>query len=127
MFNDHTVGSVTVHQLALSAGLQLDYAVFRGLVVISTGMQGISAVAQHSGGTLSGAAPYRAVLGGHPARVTALVYADLGKLVSAGVSTGPTSTLSAITDDLKRVGAVGLSPVRGASDSTAQLTIQVPN
>ena len=109
MFNDHTVGSVTVHQLALSAGLQLDYAVFRGLVVISTGMQGIAAVAERTGGTLSGSAPYRAVLGGHPTWVTALIYADLGTLVSAGASTGLTSTLSAITDDLKRVGAVGLS------------------
>jgi Protein of unknown function (DUF3352) len=126
VFNDRTVGPVTVHQLALSAGLQLDYAVFHGLVVISTGMQGISAVAQRTGGTLNRAAPYRAVLGGHPSRVTALVYADLGKLVSAGASTGLTSTLSAITDDLKQVGAVGLSSVRGATDSTAQLSIQVP-
>jgi hypothetical protein len=58
--------------------------------------------------------------------VTALVYADLGKLVSAGASTGLTSTLSAITDDLKRVDAVGLSSVRGATDSTAQLSLQVP-
>jgi hypothetical protein len=126
VFNDRTVGSVTVHQLVLSAGLQLDYAVFRGLVVVSTGMQGISAVAQRTGGTLDRAAAYRAVLGGHPSRVTALVYADLGKLVSAGASTGLTSTLSAITDDLKRVGAVGLSSVRGATDSTAQLSLQVP-
>jgi Protein of unknown function (DUF3352) len=125
VFNDRTVGSVTVHQLALSAGLQLDYAVSRGLVVISTGMQGISAVAQRAGGTLSGSAPYKAVLGSHPSRVTALVYADLGKLVSAGASTGLTSTLSAITDDLKRVGAVGLTSVRGATDSTSQLSIQV--
>jgi hypothetical protein len=61
VFNDRTVGSVTVHQLGLSTGL-----------------------------------------------------------------TGLTSTLSAITDDLKRVGAVGLSSVRGATDSTAQLTIRVP-
>ncbi|HEX3830804.1 MAG TPA: DUF3352 domain-containing protein [Solirubrobacteraceae bacterium] len=126
VFNDRTVGPVTVHQLALSAGLQLDYAVFRGLVVISTGMQGISAVAQPTGGTLSRAAPYRAVLGGHPSRVTALVYADLGKLVSAGAATGLTSTLSAITDDLTGVGAVGLTSVRGTTDSTSQLSIQVP-
>jgi hypothetical protein len=58
--------------------------------------------------------------------VNALVYADLRKLLSVGSSTGLTSTLSAVTDDLKRVGAVGLSSVRGATDSTAQLSIQVP-
>jgi hypothetical protein len=66
------------------------------------------------------------VLGSHPSRVTALVYADLGKLVAAGAPTGLTSTLSAITDDLKRVGAVGLTSVRGATVSISQLSIQVP-
>jgi hypothetical protein len=126
VLNDRTVGSVTVHQLALSAGLQLDYAVFRGLVVISTGMQGISAVAQRSGGPLSasGARQGRAKqspVAGHGAR--------LRRPRQAGVrraSTGLTSTLSAITDDLKRVGAVGLTSVRGATDSISQLSIQVP-
>ncbi len=126
VFNDLTVGGVTVHQLALSAGLRLDYAVFRGLVVISTGVQGIAAVAQRSRGALAAAAPYRAVLQGHPPRVTALVYADLATLLSAGATTGLTSTLSAITDDLKRIGAIGLSSVHGAADSTSQLTIQIP-
>lgn len=126
VFNDRTVDGVTVHQLALASGLQLDYAVFRGLVVISTSQQGISAVARRAGSTLARTAPFRAVLGDRPSRVTALVYADLGKLLSVGSSTGVTSTLSAVTDDLKRVGAVGLSATRGASDSTAQLSIQVP-
>jgi hypothetical protein len=126
VFNDVTVGRVTVHQLVLSAGLQLDYAVFHGLVVISTGVQGIAAVAQRTGAALAASTSYRAVLRDHPARVTALVYADLATLLSTGATTGLTSTLSAITDDLKRVGAIGLSSVRGAADLTSQLTIQIP-
>ncbi len=126
VFNDLTVAGVTAHQLALASGLQLDYAVFRGLVVISTSQQGISAVAQRTRSTLAATTAFRAVLGDRPSRVTALVYADLGKLLPVGSSTGLTSTLAAVTDDLKRVGAVGLSSTRGASDSTAQLTIQVP-
>ena len=48
VFNDRTVDGVSAHQLALTTGLQLDYAVFRGLVVISTSLQGIAAVAEHS-------------------------------------------------------------------------------
>jgi hypothetical protein len=126
VFNDVTVGRVTVHQLVLSAGLQLDYAVFHGLVVIATGVQGIAAVAQRTGAALAASTSYRAVLRDHPARVTALVYANLATLLSTGATTGLTSTLSAITDDLKRVGAIGLSSVRGAADLTSQLTIQIP-
>jgi hypothetical protein len=127
VFNDRPAGGgVTAHQLALTTGLQLDYAVFHGLVVISTSLRGISAVAQRTGGALGSAAPYHAVLAGRPTRVTSVVYADLAKLLAAGASTGLTSTLSAITADLKRVGAVGLSSVRGASDATSELSIQVP-
>jgi hypothetical protein len=128
VFNDRDAGGgVTAHQLSLTTGLQLDYAVFRGLVVISTSLQGVTAVVERAGGSLSAAPAYRAVLGSHPAKVTALVYADLGKLLSAGASTGLTTTLSAIAGDLRRVGAIGLTSVRGHAESTAQLSIQVPS
>jgi hypothetical protein len=127
VFNDRAVGSVTAHQLALTTGLQLDYAVFHGLVVISTGLQGISAVAQrtHALGSDPG---FRAVLGTRPRQVTALVYADLSQLLNLGSSTGLAgdATLSAIEADLRQVGAIGLTSTRGATDSTAQIAIQIP-
>ena len=48
VFNDRQVAGVTAHQLQLATGFQLDYAVFRGLVVISTSLQGIQDVAQQT-------------------------------------------------------------------------------
>ena len=122
----HGRRGVTAHQLALTTGLQLDYAVFHGLVVISTSLQGITAVAQRPAGSLAAAPATGPSWAPRRAKVTSLVYADLGKLLSAGASTGLTTTLSAIAGDLRRVGAVGLTSVRGRAESTAQLSIQVP-
>jgi hypothetical protein len=127
VFNDRDAGAgVTAHQLSLTTGLQLDYAVFHGLVVISTSLQGISAVARHTRGGLASSAGFRSVLAHHAPKVTALVYADLAKLLSAGASTGLTTTLSAIATDLRHVGAVGLSSVSAGAESTAELSVEVP-
>ena len=41
---DQQVGGVTVHELGLGPGLQLDYAVFGGLVVVSTSVSAIDQV-----------------------------------------------------------------------------------
>jgi hypothetical protein len=125
VFNDRSLGSVTAHQLALSAGLQLDYAVFRGLVVISTGLSGIQAVAQRSK-TLAADPAYRAVLGSRPSQVTSLVFADPGPLLNLGSSTGLTgsSPLSQLTGDLRAITAVGVTSTRGRDQSTSVLTLQ---
>jgi hypothetical protein len=125
-FNDRTVGGVSAHQLALSTGLQFDYAVFRGLVVISTGLNGIAAVAQHTA-TLAQSAAYAGVLGHHPAQVTSLVYANLASLLGLGRTTGVagSSTLSRLSPDLARLGATGLVSTRARDSSTTDLTITV--
>lgn len=126
VFNDRTVAGVSAHQLVLAAGLQLDYAVFRGLVVISTSLQGISAVAQHAP-TLAADPAFRAVLGARTGQVTSLAYADPAQLLSLGSSTGLTGsrTFSAIEADLKQIGAIGLTSTRGSDQSTSQLQIEV--
>ena len=46
-WNDVQVAGVSAHQLAIAPGLALDYAVFRGLVVVSTSLRGIAAIAAH--------------------------------------------------------------------------------
>ena len=130
VFNDRTVDGVTAHQLALTTGLQLDYAVFHGLVVIATGLPGIAAVAQ-GGHTLAADPAFRAVLGARPRRVTSLVYADPGQLLNLGSSTGLTgsTTITAVESELRKIAAIGLvSAVTGTSntDSTTQVTLQVP-
>ena len=48
VFNDRAVDGITAHQLQLANGFELDYAVFRGLVVISTSLDGVAAIADRS-------------------------------------------------------------------------------
>ena len=72
-----------------ATGLQLDYAVFRGLVVISTSLQGIAAVAQQATSAERVARRSASALGSRPERVTSLVFADLGQLLSVGKQPRP--------------------------------------
>ncbi|MFZ0041298.1 MAG: DUF3352 domain-containing protein [Solirubrobacteraceae bacterium] len=127
VFDDRQVAGVTAHQLALTTGLQLDYAVFRGLVVISTSLQGIAAVAQ-PGHTLASDPGFRATLASRPKLVTGLVYLALGKLLALSSLTGLTnsSAFNAIRGDLSKLTAVGVASTRSPNGSQSQLTIAIP-
>ncbi|MGI9185619.1 MAG: DUF3352 domain-containing protein [Solirubrobacteraceae bacterium] len=122
-FNDRTVAGIPVHELAISAGLQLDYAVFHGLVVISTSLEGVAAVAQHSH-ALSSDPGFRFALDARPERLTSLVYLDFGRLLALGQQTGFTRStrVTALLRDLEKITSVGLSSTR----SSAQLSIRIP-
>jgi hypothetical protein len=126
VFNDRPIGGVTAHQLQLATGFQLDYAVFRGLVVISTSLQGIQGVAQQAR-PLSRNPAFAAVLGGGPRQVTSLVFANLATLVGAtqqsGLTAGPLG--ARLEPDLRRITGVGLTSTRGAADSTTRVTVAV--
>ncbi len=126
-FNDHAVAGVTDHQLALTNGLELDYAVFRGLVVISTSLQGVAAVAQRAG-ALAQNPGFRFTLGSRPQRVTALVYLDLRRLLALGSSTGLTGSARyrQLAPDLQQIGQMGLSSTRSPGQSSATLSVRIP-
>jgi hypothetical protein len=127
-FNDRSVAGITAHQLQLSSGFQLDYAVFRGLVVISTSLDGIAAVAHPAGATLAASPAFARVLGQRPPQVTSLVYAQLGALLGLGKSTGLTGTSSALgklAPDLAALGATGLVSTRARDSATTDLTLQI--
>lgn len=126
VFNDRQVAGVTAHQLQLATGFQLDYAVFRGLVVISTSLAGISDVAQRSQ-TLAHNPAFSAVLGATSHPVTSLVFANLAALVGATQQTGVTSgsVAARLMPDLRQITGIGLTSTRGASDSTTQVTVAV--
>ena len=126
VFNDRQVAGITAHQLQLATGFQLDYAVFRGLVVISTSLEGIEAVVQRSR-PLARSAAFRAALAGSPARVTSLVFAGLAQLIGAGQQTGLTagSLGTRLLPDLQRVVGVGLTSTRGATDATTQVAAAI--
>ncbi len=126
-FNDRTVAGVSDHQLALTGGLELDYAVFHGLVVISTSVSGIAAVAQRSR-TLAEDPAFRGVLAGHPARLTALVYMALPELVALGRRTDliSGSGFTRLAPDLAAISTAGLSTTRSSGESTVELNLRFP-
>ncbi len=126
VFDDRQVGGVTAHQLQLATGFQLDYAVFRGLVVISTSLAGIQDVAQQTR-PLSRDPAFTSVLGSGARRVTSLVFANLAGLLGATAQTGVTSgSLGArLMPDLQRITGIGLTSTRGGADSTTQATVAV--
>ncbi len=126
-FADREVGGVTAHQLTLAPGLQLDYAVFRGLVVISTSLNGIGAVAAHAR-SLADQDSYSKALPNRPQRVSSLVFLDFNQLLSLAEQTGLVrgSRYRLLRPDLNKVRAVGLTSTRGEADSTAELFLQIP-
>lgn len=127
LFNDRQVGGITAHQLSLGAGLQVDYAVFRGLVVVSTSLSGISAVLARAR-SLGSESAFRTVVDSHQKRVGSLLFLDFSQLLSLGEQMGLTHSarLSALGPDLERISAVGLSSTSGKTDTTAELFLQIP-
>jgi hypothetical protein len=125
-FTDRAVNGVSAHQLLLSAGLQLDYAVFHGLLVISTSLDGIGGVAKHARSLTSDAA-YQATASHHPSQVTSLVFLDFSQLLNLAERTGLLrgARYRALAPDIQRIRAAGLDSTRGENDSTAELTLQI--
>jgi hypothetical protein len=125
-FTQRQIDGVTAHQLPIAPGLELDYAVFRGLVVVSTSLGGIGAVAA-TRDTLAASPAYRATLSARPSRVTSLLFLDFSQLLSLGEQTGLTrgAAFRALQADLEKVRAVGLVSTGGENDSTAELTLQI--
>ncbi len=126
-FTDRQVSGVTIHQLALAPGLELDYAVNDGFLLVSTGLNAIASAVRHPR-SLAGDPSYRAVLPGVPEKVTSLLFLDFSQLLSLGEQTGLTKSarFRALRPDLQRIRAVGLTSTRGEADSTAELFLQIP-
>lgn len=127
VFNQVTVGGVAAHQLVLVPGLQFDYAVFAGKLVLSTSLDGIAGVARHASSILDQSA-YRTTLGNHPSRVTSLLFLDLNQLLRLDEQTGliTGARFQALKPDLERVHAIGLDSTSGEAESTAELFLQIP-
>ena len=125
--NDVSVGGVTAHQVLLGPGLQVDFAVFKGLIVVATTVRGIGDVAARVG-SLDHAAGYGAVLGSHPDQVTSLGFADFSQLLNLGEQTqlAQSAGYRSLVPELQQVRAVGLYSTRGEDDTTAELFLQIP-
>jgi hypothetical protein len=126
-FNDVQIDGVTAHELSLTPGLQLDYAVFNGLVVVSTTRDGIAAVIAHQR-AIAGDRRFRATLATRPRRVSSLLFLDFSQLLSLGEQTGltPSARVRALTPDLGKIRGVGMDSTSGEADTTAELFLQIP-
>ena len=125
-WNDVPLAGVDAHQLSIAPGVELDYAVFRGLVVVSTSLRAIGAIARHQH-SLADSPSYQAALGGSPTKVTSLLFADFSQLLNLGERMGLTRSarLSALRPDLDKIQSVGLSSTRGEAGTTAELSLQI--
>jgi hypothetical protein len=125
-FTDRQIDGVTAHQLPVASGFELDYAVFRGLVVVSTSLDGIAAVVADKH-TLANQLGFKETLAGRPPRVTSLLFLDFSQLLSLAEQTGLTrgARFAVLRADLDKVRAVGLTSTSGEADSTAELSLQI--
>jgi len=126
VFTDQQVDGITAHQLALAPGLEFDYAVFDGKVVVASSLAAIAAVRDHAR-SLADDNRYQATVGGRPATVTSLLFLDFDQLLSLGEQTGLTRSARyrALRADLQRIRAIGLRSSSGEADSTAELFLQI--
>ena len=79
------------------------------------------------GATLGARHDFGAALGGRPAEVTSLGFADFSQLLSLGEQTGLTRSAQyrALRGDLEKIRAVGLDSTSGEADSTAELFLEI--
>jgi hypothetical protein len=124
---DREVGGATVHEVGLGPGLQLDYAVTGGLVIVSTSVAAIDEVAQRSR-ALADDAAYKATLSDQPQRLTSLVFLDLSRLLQLAEQTGLTSgaRTTELLPDLSKIRAIGLSSTSARRDTTTELNLEIP-
>jgi hypothetical protein len=125
-FTDEEIDGITAHQLLLTTGLRLNYAVFDGLLVISTSLDAIGEVAHHAR-SLATEPAYQASVTGGSSQVTSLVFLDFSQLLDLAERTGLLrgDRYRALAPDIGRIRAVGLDSTRGEADSTAELTLLI--
>jgi hypothetical protein len=126
-FSDVPVAGITAHRFVLAPGLELDYAVFRGLVVVATSLPALAAIAQPTH-ILENEPMYRATLGERPDEVSSLLFLDFSQLLRLGAQTGLIRgpRVSALLPDLQLVRSVGLASTRGEADTNAELFLKIP-
>jgi hypothetical protein len=113
-------------QLRIASGVELDYAVFDGKLVVSTSLAGVRAVKQ--GKThLTDDGGFQATLGDRPGKVTSLVFLNFSQLLALGERTGLSDSRAylSVREDLRKVKAVGASATGSGGESTTKVFIQI--
>jgi hypothetical protein len=121
-FQTKDVDGVTVHSLSISPQVNLSYAVFDRLLVISTQPEGIEQV-RSNGDELADTGSYQAALEHLPSSVSALVFLNLdevfGLAQQAGLATDP--LYASLSEDISRIGSLGLAVTGSSSELRSEL------
>lgn len=112
---------------ATLGGRRLARATVDGRLVVSTRGSGIAAARAH-GPRLRDTPAARAVLGGAPDRVSALGFLDFSELLRLGEQSGLDASRAyrGVSDDLRRVRAVGAVSTGDAGQTTLQVELSIP-
>jgi hypothetical protein len=118
---------VQAFQLRIATGVELDYAVFDGKLVVSTSLDGVRAVKDDKK-RLPDDGSFKATLGDRPDQVTSLVFLNFSQLLALGERTGLADSRAylSVRDDLRKVKAVGASATGSGGESTTKVFIQIP-
>jgi hypothetical protein len=124
---DSQVNGATVHELQLGPGLQLDFGVFNGLLVVSTSVAAIDAVAQRSR-PLAEDSSFKATLSDRPHRLSSLVFLDFSRLLALGEQMGLAggARTRELLPDLSKIRAIGVSSTSRGNDTTTELSLKIP-
>jgi hypothetical protein len=127
LFTGRQIDGVTIHQLQLGPGLQLDYTVFHHLVGVSTSVAALVSLA-HPGSSLGRSSRFRTALGQPGSGAGSLVFADLKVLIRLGEQTGLLHGpgFARFAPDLNRISVMGLRTRSNRTESTSELYINTP-
>jgi hypothetical protein len=117
----------TVRRLHAAAGLELDYAVAGSTLAIATSPAALSATVRPPH-PLAADPGFRAVIPAPTPGRTAVVFFDFSRLLRLGEQVGLTRDPSyqSVARALQRIRAVGLTASSGETQSTAELTLEIP-
>lgn len=109
-FQTRDVDGVSVHSVQVSPAIDLSYAIFDGMLVVSTQPEGVSQV-RSSGDNLAGTSAFEDATDRLPDQVSALVFLNLEEVLGlaqrAGLAENP--LYASLSEDISRVGSLGLA------------------
>lgn len=123
-FSDARAGGVASRRLESGEGFEVDYALSRGTLAVSTSAAALAAVVRPRG-AIDGNPDYKAVIHDSQSELTSIVFFDFSQLLSLFEPLGLTSD-SGLGADLQRIRAVGLTSTGGEAQTTAELTFEIP-
>lgn len=129
-FEQREVSGTTVFALRITPGVELSYAVAKGLLVVSTQADGVARVLGERA-SLREAEAFERAVGEVPDTAEAILFLDVGQLLSLAEQAGLTGdpAFQGVRDDLRRLRTAGTlvqADPDHPTDSTAEIFLELP-